>query len=115
MVHVSLQAAEELAKKGIECEVMDLRTLLPLDKEAILVSVRKTNKVAVVHEDKRTMGIGAEVAAIIAEEAFDDLDAPIARITGPDIPIMPFSPPLEEFFMLNAARVAEGLEKLARY
>lgn len=115
MVHVSLQAAEELAKKGIQCEVMDLRTLLPLDKEAILASVRKTNKVAVVHEDKRTMGIGAEIAAIIAEEAFDDLDAPIARITGPDIPIMPFSPPLEEFFMLNAARVAEGLEKLARY
>lgn len=115
MVHVSLQAAEELAKKGIECEVMDLRTLLPLDKEALLASVRKTNKVAVVHEDKRTMGIGAEIAAIIAEEAFDDLDAPIARITGPDIPIMPFSPPLEEFFMLNAARVAEGLEKIARY
>lgn len=115
MVHISLQAAEELAKKGIECEVIDLRTLLPLDKDAILASVRKTNKVAVVHEDKRTMGIGAEIAALIAEEAFDDLDAPIARITGPDIPIMPFSPPLEDFFMLDAAEIAAGLEKLARY
>ena len=115
MVHVSLQAAAELAKKGIECEVVDLRTLLPLDKETVLASVRKTNKVAVVHEDKRTMGLGAEIAAIVAEEAFEELDAPVLRLTGPDIPIMPFSPPLEEFFMLDANKVAEGLEKLARY
>ncbi|MFQ5926702.1 MAG: alpha-ketoacid dehydrogenase subunit beta [Terriglobia bacterium] len=115
MAHISLQAAEAVAQKGIACEVIDLRSLLPLDKETILTSIRKTNRVAVVHEDKRTMGIGAEIAALIAEEAFDDLDAPIARITGPDIPIMPFSPPLEKFFMLDAATVAEGLEKLARY
>ena len=115
MVHVSLQAAERMAEKGVSCEVIDLRTLLPLDKETILASVRKTNKVAVVHEDKKTMGIGAEVAALVQEEAFDYLDAPVTRICGPDIPIMPFSPPLEDYFMLNPDKVARELEKLAAY
>ena len=67
------------------------------------------------HEDKRTMGIGAELAALVQEEAFEDLDAPVVRITGPDIPIMPFSPPLEDYFMLNPDKVVQGLEKLAAY
>lgn len=115
MVHICLQAAEQLEKQGVSCEVVDLRTLLPLDKETILASVKKTNKVAVVHEDKRSMGPGAEVAALVQEEAFDYLDAPVMRITGPDIPIMPFSPPLEDYFMLNPDKVVKGLEKLAAY
>ncbi len=115
MVRVSLQAAERMAERGVECEVVDLRSLLPLDKETILESVKKTNRVAVVHEDKKTMGIGAEVAALVQEEAFDSLDAPVWRICGPDIPIMPFSPPLEDYFMLNPDKVVKQLEKLAAY
>jgi len=114
-VHVSLAAAEEMTKNGVSCEVIDLRTLLPLDKETLLTSAKKTNKVAVVHEDKKTMGIGAEVAALIQEEAFDSLDAPVSRICGPDIPIMPFSPPLEDYFVLNPGKVVKELEKLAAY
>ena len=82
MVHVALEAAETMAKRGVEAEVIDLRTLSPIDKETILKSVRKTNKVLIVHEDKKTMGIGAEIAAIITEEAFDDLDGPVVRVTG---------------------------------
>ncbi len=113
---VSLAAAEQMEKKhGVSCEVIDLRTLRPLDTEAILSSVRKTNKVAVVHEEKLTLGPGAEVAALIQETAFDDLDAPVMRITGPDIPKMPFSPPLEEYFMLSPEKVVARLEQLAAY
>jgi len=116
MAHVSLQAAEEMDKKhGVSCEVIDLRTLAPLDKAAILASARKTNRVAVVHEEKLTMGPGAEIASIIQEEAFDDLDAPVMRICGPDIPKMPFSPPLEDFYMLNPEKVVKKLEQLAAY
>lgn len=116
MVQVSLAAAEEMEKKhGVSCEVIDLRTLSPLDKDAVLASLRKTNRVAVVHEEKRTLGPGAEIAALIQEEAFEHLDAPVARLTGPDIPKMPFSPPLEDFYMLNAEKVVQGLEKLAAY
>jgi len=115
MVQVSLQAAERMAEKGVSCEVVDLRTLLPLDKETILASIKKTNKAAVVHEDKKTMGMGAEVASIIQEEAFDYLDAPVWRICGPDVPIMPFSPPLEDAFLLNPDKVVRELEKLAAY
>jgi len=95
--------------------VIDVRTLAPLDKDTILASVRKTNKCMVVHEDKRTMGIGAELAAIVSEEAFDDLDGPILRVTGPDIPAIPFSPPLEKFFLVNAEKVVAAMERLAAY
>ncbi|MFQ5695022.1 MAG: alpha-ketoacid dehydrogenase subunit beta [Terriglobia bacterium] len=113
---VSLQAAEQMEKKhGVSCEVIDLRTLLPLDKEAILASVKKTSRLAVVHEEKRTLGPAAEIAALVQEEAFENLDAPVMRITGPDIPKMPFSPPLEDFYMISAAKVVAGLEKLAAY
>ncbi len=115
MVSLSLEAAELMSKRGVEAEVLDLRTLSPLDKEAILTSVRKTSKCLIVHEDKRTMGLGAELSAIVGEEAFDDLDGPIIRITGPDIPAMPFSPPLEKAWLLNTEKILAGMEKLAAY
>ncbi len=115
MTHVTLEAAEAVSKNGIDVEVVEVRTLAPLDKQAILNSVRKTNKCLIVHEDKRTMGIGAELAAIVSEEAFDDLDGPVVRITGPDIPAIPFSPPLEKFFLVNTEKVVEAVQRLAAY
>jgi 2-oxoisovalerate dehydrogenase E1 component beta subunit len=115
MVGVSLHAADEMAKRGVEAEVIDLRTLSPIDKDAILDSVRKTNKVLIVHEDKKTMGIGAEIAAIVTEEAFDHLDGPVMRVTGPDIPAVPFSPNLEKYFMVNPEKVVAAMEQLAAY
>jgi 2-oxoisovalerate dehydrogenase E1 component beta subunit len=115
MVHVALEAAETMSKRGVEAEVIDLRTLSPIDKETILKSVRKTNKVLIVHEDKKTMGIGAELAAIITEEAFDDLDGPVVRLTGPDIPAIPFSPPLEKYFLVNPEKVVAAIEQVAAY
>ncbi|MGZ5129489.1 MAG: alpha-ketoacid dehydrogenase subunit beta [Actinomycetota bacterium] len=99
-LHSCLDAASRLAQdEGVEVEVVDVRTLAPLDMETILASVRRTSKAMVVHEDNRTYGAGAEIAATIAEEAMYDLDAPIVRIGGPDIPAMPFAAPLEHFFM----------------
>ena len=115
MTQVALDAAEEMAKQGVDVEVVDVRTLNPLDKDGILASVRKTSKCLIVHEDKRTMGIGAELAAIVAEEAFEDLDGPIVRITGPDIPAIPFSPPLEKFFLVNKEKIVAAMESLAKY
>ena len=98
MVHIALEAAEALDQEGIDIEVVDLRTLSPLDKQAIMDSVRKTSKVMILHEATKTGGIGGEVAALLAEECFSSLDAPIVRITAPDTPV-PYSPPLEEFFL----------------
>ncbi len=99
-LHACLDAATRLAQdEGVEVEVVDVRTLAPLDMETILASVRRTSKAMVVHEDNRTYGAGAEIVATIAEEAMYDLDAPIVRIGGPDIPAMPFAAPLEHFFM----------------
>ncbi len=98
MVHVALEAAGLLEREDISMEVLDLRTLLPLDRESILATVRHTNKVFVLHEDTRTCGIAGEIAAIINEEAFEDLDGPVLRVTAPDTPV-PYSPPLEEFFL----------------
>jgi 2-oxoisovalerate dehydrogenase E1 component beta subunit len=115
MASVVMEAAEEMAKRGVEAEVVDLRTLNPLDHKTIVESVRKTNRCLVVHEDTKTLGVGAEVVAILNEEAFDDLDAPIMRVTGPDIPPVPFSPPLEKFFMVDKDKVIAGMEKLAAY
>ncbi len=103
-----------MPKEGIEAEVVDLRTLLPLDRETILESVRKTNKLLVVHEDTRTGGIAGEIAALVCEGAFDDLDGPIRRVTSLDTPV-PFSPPLEEYFLPNAEKVAAAARELARY
>jgi 2-oxoisovalerate dehydrogenase E1 component beta subunit len=114
MVHTSLEAAETLAKEGIEAEVVDLRTLLPLDRETILASVKKTNKLLVVHEDTRTGGVAGEVAALVCENIFEELDGPILRVTSLDTPV-PYSPPLEEHFLPNAEKVAAAARELARY
>jgi len=114
MVHTALEAAEALAKEGIELEVVDLRTLLPLDREAIAATVKKTNRVILLHEDVRTGGIAGEIAAIINEEAFDWLDAPIVRITSMDTPV-PFSPPLEEWFLPKAGDVVREARRLRAY
>jgi 2-oxoisovalerate dehydrogenase E1 component beta subunit len=114
MMHTSLEAAAELAKEGIEAEVIDLRTLLPLDSETILVSVRKTNKLLVVHEDTRTGGIAGEIAAVVTEKAFEDLDGPIRRVTSLDTPV-PYAPGLEEYFMPNTAKVVRAARELAKY
>ncbi len=114
MLHVALEAAEALAKEGIELEIVDLRTLLPLDREAIVATVQRTNKVIILHEDTKTGGIAGEIAAIINEECFDDLDGPIVRITALDTPV-PFSPPLEEFFLPKISDVVEKARWLAKY
>jgi 2-oxoisovalerate dehydrogenase E1 component beta subunit len=114
MVWVALEAARELEKDGLSLEVVDLRTLLPYDEEAVLASVRKCNKVILLHEDTRTGGMAGELAALIAEKAFEDLDGPIMRITAPDTPV-PFAPPLEEYFLPNAQKVVEAARKLAEF
>ena len=114
-VHHAIQAAEEVAKEGVSVEVVDLRTLKPLDTETVLASVRKTGKALVVHEDNLTGGFGAEVAAIIAQEAFEHLDGPVTRLAGPDVPAMPFSPPLEEAFIPGPEKIAAAIRKLAAY
>ena len=114
MAHTSLEAAAQLEKEGIDAEVIDLRTLLPLDKETILASVKKTNKLLVVHEDTRTGGIAGEIAAVVCGEAFEDLDGPIMRVTSLDTPV-PYSPPLEEHFLPNAQKVAAAARELAKY
>ena len=114
MVHASLEAAGRLAGEGIEVEVVDLRTLLPLDRETIVASVQRTNKLLVVHEDTRTGGIAGEIAALVSESAFDDLDGPVRRVTALDTPV-PFSTPLEEHFLPNAERIAAAARDLAKY
>jgi 2-oxoisovalerate dehydrogenase E1 component beta subunit len=114
MLHAALEAAEAAAKEGIEVEVVDLRTLLPLDEDAILTSAAKTGKVMVLHEATRTGGPGGEIAALVAERAFEYLDAPVLRVAPPDTPV-PYSPPLEEYFLPNAAKVGEAIRALADY
>jgi 2-oxoisovalerate dehydrogenase E1 component beta subunit len=114
MLHVALEAAETLAKEGIELEVVDLRTLSPLDRATIAQTVKKTNKVIILHEDTKTGGIAGEVAAMINEEAFDDLDGPIVRIAALDTPV-PFSPPLEEYFLPKVADVVREARRLKAY
>ena len=111
MVHVALRAAERLAKDGIDAEVIDLKTLKPLDEERVLGSVKKTLKVVILQEACRTAGFGAEVAAIIADKAFDYLDAPIKRVTAPDTPV-PFSPVLERFFMPDEEDVIKVVREI---
>ena len=115
MLYPALEAAEQLSKEmGFEIEVVDLRSLLPLDKDAILDSVRKTGKALVVHEDTRTGGIAGEIAAIINEEIFEYLDGPVLRVTAPDTPV-PYSPPLEEFFLPNRDKIIKAARHLAAY
>jgi 2-oxoisovalerate dehydrogenase E1 component beta subunit len=113
MVYTAEEAAKELGGDA-SVEIIDLRTVLPWDKAAVLESVRKTSKVLVLHEDTRTGGFGAEIAATIAEEAFEDLDAPVKRIAAPDTPV-PFSPQLEKAFIPQVADVVAGLRDLVEY
>jgi 2-oxoisovalerate dehydrogenase E1 component beta subunit len=114
MVTPSLEAADALAKEGVEVEVIDLRSLLPFDKEAIFQSVDKTSRVLVVHEDVKTLGIGAELSAVIMEERFDSLDAPVLRLTYPDTHA-PFSHVLEQANLPSKERITDSLRKLAAY
>lgn len=114
MVHTAMEAAEILAADGINVEIVDLRTLSPLDRDAIAETVRKTNKVIVLHEDVRTGGIAGEIAAIINEEAFDSLDGPIVRITSQDSPV-PFSPPQEEYFLPKIGDIVRESRWLVAY
>jgi pyruvate/2-oxoglutarate/acetoin dehydrogenase E1 component len=114
MMHTSLEAANALAKEGIEAEVIDLRTLMPLDEETILQSIRKTNKCLVVHEDTKTGGISGEIAAILFEKAFHDLDGPVLRVASLDTPV-PYAPTLEEAFLPNAQKVFTAAKDLAKF
>jgi 2-oxoisovalerate dehydrogenase E1 component beta subunit len=115
MVYTAGEAAEKLDQEdGLSVEVLDLRTLIPWDKEAVLKSVEKTSKALVLHEDTRTGGFGAEIVATIAEEAFEDLDGPVKRVTAPDTPV-PFSPPLEKAFIPQVEDVVVALKELVGY
>jgi 2-oxoisovalerate dehydrogenase E1 component beta subunit len=115
MLQESLAAAENVAPDGIDAEVVDLRTLAPLDKATILQSVAKTNRALIVYEDNRFLGYGAEVAALIAEEGFADLDAPVMRLAGPDVPGIPFAKPLEEWFYITKEKIITAIRNLASY
>ena len=115
MHYYTLQAAEILATEGLQVEVVDLRTLYPVDKTTLLQSVRKTGKALIVYEDNLTGGYGAEVAAILAEEAFTDLDAPVRRLAGPDVPAVPFSHTLQDWFMPNPEKIAQAMRDLASF
>jgi 2-oxoisovalerate dehydrogenase E1 component beta subunit len=114
-VHFALQAAEDLQKEDISSHILDLRTLQPLDIDAILEATAKTGKVLIIHEDNKTGGVGAEVSAIIAEELMFELDAPIKRLCGYDVPAMPISPPMEKFYMLNKEKVKDAMRTLAQF
>ena len=115
MLHHCLEAAETVEMDDIDVEVLDLRTVRPLDTDAILATTRKTGKVLIVHEDNKALGIGAEVSAIISENAFEYLDGPVARLAGPEIPAMPFAPPLEDMYMIDSEKIANSIRQLAEY
>lgn len=115
MVHATLEAAERLRQDGFECEVVDLRSLRPLDRDTIVASAKKCGKVLVVQEANLAVSVASEVAAIVAEECFEYLDAPVMRIGGPEIPAMPYSPPLERFYLLNTDKIEGALRSLAAY
>lgn len=114
-VHFALQAAERLAKDGIETHILDLRTVYPLDQEAIIEAARKTGKILLITEDNKEGSIMSEVAAIIAEHCLFELDAPIKRLAGPDVPAMPYAPTMEKFFMINPDKVEKAIRELAEF
>ena len=114
MMWTALEAAKTLEAEGIDVEVVDLRTLFPMDEETVLESVAKTNKAILLHEATRTGGIGAEIAAVLSERCFEYLDGPLIRVTAPDTPV-PYSPPLEEFFLPNAEKLCKAARALAAY
>ncbi|HRE49419.1 MAG TPA: alpha-ketoacid dehydrogenase subunit beta [Aggregatilineales bacterium] len=116
MAHYCEKAADIVAREdGISCDVVDLRTLLPVDRESILRSFKKTGKALIVYEDNLTLGYGAEVSAILGEEGFQYMDAPIRRLGAPDIPAVPFSHPLQEAFMPNPEKIVKAIRDLAAY
>jgi 2-oxoisovalerate dehydrogenase E1 component beta subunit len=116
MAHYALQAADKVANSdGIDVEVVDIRTLLPLDKATVVASVKKTGKALIIYEDNRTLGYGAEIAAVLADEAFEHLDGPVRRLTGPDVPGVPYSHSMQEFFMPNPDTIADAMRELAGY
>ena len=114
-VHFALQAAEKLAEEGISAHILDLRTVYPLDQEAIIEAAKKTGKVLLVTEDNKEGSIIGEVAAIIAENCLFDLDAPVQRLAGPDVPSMPYAPTMEKYFMINPDKVEKAMRELAEF
>ena len=114
MVHASLEAADTVAAEGVSVEILDLRTLLPMDRARILATGKKTGRALIVHEATKTGGPGGEIAALISEHAFEHLDAPVVRVAPPDTPV-PYSPPLEEFFLPNPGKIADAIRALASY
>jgi 2-oxoisovalerate dehydrogenase E1 component beta subunit len=114
-VHWAIEAAERLEKEGLSVEVIDLRSIRPMDKTAILDSVRKTRKLLIVHEDNKFGGVGAEIGAMVAEEALFDLDAPIRRLAAPDVPAMGYALPLEEEYMSSPAKMAETMREMVKF
>jgi len=114
-VHFALQASEKLAEEGIDTHILDLRTVYPLDQEAIITATKKTGKVILITEDNKEGSIISEVAAIIAEHCLFDLDAPVQRLAGPDIPSMPYAPTMERFFMMNPDKVEKAVRDLAEF
>jgi 2-oxoisovalerate dehydrogenase E1 component beta subunit len=114
-VHQAIEAAKRLADEGLSVEVIDLRSIRPMDRTTILASVRKTHKLLIVHEDNKFGGIGAEISAMVAEEALFDLDAPIRRLCGPDVPAMGYALPLEEEFMVSTDEMAETMREMVRF
>ena len=114
-VHQALEAAKRLAAEGLAVEVIDLRSIRPMDRTTILASVKKTRKLLIIHEDNKFGGIGAEISAMVVEEAFFDLDAPIRRLCGPDVPAMGYALPLEEAFLISTDRMADAMRDLIRF
>jgi 2-oxoisovalerate dehydrogenase E1 component beta subunit len=115
MCHKSLEAIQELEKDGVSVELIDMRSLRPWDSEMIMNSVKKTSRVVLVQENSKTGGVMAEVSASIMEQAFDFLDAPVTRVTGLDVPMLPFAPPMEHFFLPNAEKITKAVKKLMEY
>ncbi len=114
-VHQALDAANRLQDDGLSIEVIDLRSIRPMDRTTILESVRKTRKLLIIHEDNKFGGIGAEISAMVVEDAFFDLDAPIRRLCGPDVPAMGYAQPLEEEFMISTDRMAQSMRELVAF
>ena len=114
-VHQALEAAEKLAADGLSVEVIDLRSIRPMDRTTILASVKKTRKLLIIHEDNKFGGIGAEISAMVVEDAFFDLDAPIKRLCGPDVPAMGYALPLEEEFMISTTRMADTMREMIAF
>ncbi len=114
-VHQAIEAAQRLAGEGLSVEVIDLRSIRPMDKATILTSVRRTRRLLIIHEDHKFGGVGAEISAMVAEEALFELDAPIRRLCGPDVPAMGYAHTLESEFMISTDRMADAMRELVRF